>query len=75
VYLYVLPLDQVASSTRVAADFADRLLGAGGGTLVSGLVMFSAFGALAGIILTGPRVYLAMARDGLLFRWVGEIHR
>ena len=74
VYLYVLPLEQVASSTRVAADFADRLLGSGGATLVSGLVMFSAFGALAGIILTGPRVYLAMARDGLLWRWVGEIH-
>ena len=74
VYLYVLPLEQVASSTRVAADLADRLLGPGGGTLVSGLVMFSAFGALAGIILTGPRVYLAMAHDGLLFRWVGEIH-
>jgi APA family basic amino acid/polyamine antiporter len=64
----------VASATRVAAVLAARLLGPGGGTLVSGLVMFSSFGALAGIILTGPRVYLAMARDGLLFRWVGEIH-
>jgi basic amino acid/polyamine antiporter, APA family len=36
--------------------------------------MFSSFGALAGIILAGPRVYLAMARDGLLFPWLGEIH-
>jgi APA family basic amino acid/polyamine antiporter len=36
--------------------------------------MFSTFGALAGIILAGPRVYLAMARDGLLFGWCGEIH-
>ena len=39
-----------------------------------GLVLFSAFGALAGIVLTGPRVYLAMARDGMLFRWLGEVH-
>jgi len=74
VYLYVLPLDRVATSTRVAADFADALLGAGGGRAVAGLVMFSSFGALAGIVLTGPRVYLAMARDGLLFRWAGAIH-
>jgi APA family basic amino acid/polyamine antiporter len=74
VYLYVLPLDRVATSTRVAADLADALLGSGGGSAMSAIVMFSTFGALAGIILTGPRVYLAMARDGLLFRWAGVIH-
>ena len=74
VYLYVLPLDTVATSTRVAADFADALLGSGGGSFISGIVMFSTFGGLAGIILAGPRVYLAMAQDGLLFRWAGAIH-
>ncbi|HLB55310.1 MAG TPA: amino acid permease [Gemmatimonadales bacterium] len=74
VYLYVLPLDTVARSTRVAADLAEALLGTGGGNAVAALVMFSTFGALAGIVLTGPRVYLAMAEDGLLFRWVGGIH-
>lgn len=74
VYLYVLPLDQVAASTRVAADFADVLLGGGGGTILSAIVLFSTFGALTGIILAGPRVYLAMARDGLLFRWAGAVH-
>ncbi len=74
VYMYVLPLDTVASSTRVAADFADRLVGTGGGSAISAIVMFSTFGGLAGIILAGPRVYLAMAQDGLLFRWAGAIH-
>ncbi len=74
VYLYVLPLQAVASSTRVAADAADALLGFGGGALMSGLVIFSTFGALSGIILCGPRVYYSMAKDGLLFRWVGDIH-
>jgi APA family basic amino acid/polyamine antiporter len=74
VYLYVLPLDAVASSTRVAADLAEALLGPGAGGAVAAIVMFSTFGALAGIVLTGPRVYLAMARDGLLFRWLGGIH-
>jgi APA family basic amino acid/polyamine antiporter len=74
VYLYVLPLDRVASSSRVAADLADSLLGFGGGGAISAIVMFSTFGALAGIILAGPRVYLALARDGLLFPWIGAIH-
>jgi len=74
VYMYVLPLDAVASSTRVAADAADALGGLGGGAVMSGIVMFSTFGALSGIILSGPRVYFSMARDGLLFRWVGDIH-
>ncbi|MFQ5631532.1 MAG: APC family permease, partial [bacterium] len=73
VYMYVLPLEQVASSTRIAADAANALFGYGGGSFMSGLVVVSAFGSLAGIILAGPRVYYSMARDGLLFRWAGEI--
>ena len=74
VYMYILPLDRVAGSTRVAADAADAVLGFGGGAFMSGLVMFSTFGALNGIVLSGPRVYYAMAGDGLLFRWMGEVH-
>jgi APA family basic amino acid/polyamine antiporter len=74
VYLYVLPLEAVASSSRIAADFADALGGFSGGALMAGLVVFSTFGALSGIILAGPRVYYAMARDGLLFPWAGAIH-
>ncbi len=38
------------------------------------LVMISTFGAVNGIILAGPRVYYAMAEDGLLFRWLGAVH-
>ena len=74
VYFHVLPLGTVISSTRVAADAAEAVTGAGGAAAVSGLVIFSTFGALSGIILAGPRVYYSMARDGLLFRWVGAIH-
>ena len=74
VYMYVLPLDKVASSTRIAADAADALVGSGGGAFLSAIVVFSTFGALAGIILSGPRVYFAMAKDGLLFSWLGRTH-
>ncbi len=74
VYFYVLPLETVMTSTRVAADAADAVLGTGGASFMSGLVIFSTLGALSGIILAGPRVYYAMARDRLLFRWFGETH-
>jgi APA family basic amino acid/polyamine antiporter len=73
VYFYVLPLETVISSDRVAADAADAVVGHGG-AFMSGLVVFSTFGAISGIILAGPRVYFAMARDGLLFKWVGAVH-
>jgi APA family basic amino acid/polyamine antiporter len=74
VYLYVLPLDEVSASTRVAADLADRLLGKGGGAVMSVIAMFSAVGGLAGAILGGPRIYFAMARAGELFSALGAIH-
>jgi APA family basic amino acid/polyamine antiporter len=73
-YLYILPLDRVAHSQRIAAEVADALVGSGGAALLAVLVVGSTFGALCGIILVGPRVYYALARDGLLFRWVGAVH-
>jgi APA family basic amino acid/polyamine antiporter len=73
-YLFVLPLDAVASSTRVAADAADAILGGGGAAFMSGLVIFSTFGALAGIVLSGPRVYFSMAEDHRWFAWLGAVH-
>lgn len=73
-YLTVLPAARVLSSERVAADAAAAVAGPGAATVVSVLVVVSAFGALNGIILAGPRVYLAMAQDGLAFRWIGDVH-
>ena len=74
VYLSVLPIDRVIASTRVAADTFEALVGEWGGSFVSALVMFSAFGALNGVILAGPRVFYSMAQDGLLFENVAAIH-
>jgi APA family basic amino acid/polyamine antiporter len=73
-YLAVLPLATVTSSNRVAADFADAVLGSGGAHVLSALVVLSTLGAMTGIILSGPRVYLAMANDGVIFRWFGAVH-
>jgi APA family basic amino acid/polyamine antiporter len=74
VYLRVLSVPEVIASTRVAADTFARLVGDWGAAAISGLVMVSAFGALNGIVLLGPRVYYQMAQDGLLFKWVAEAH-
>lgn len=73
-YLRVLPLPQMIASQRVAADAANALVGGWGGAVVSALVILSGVSAVNGIILAGPRVYLAMAEDGLAFRWLGAIH-
>ncbi len=72
-YLYVLPLDAVARSSRVAADATEHALGAHAGGMIAALVIVSAAGALNGIILAGPRVYYAMASDGLAFRWLSAV--
>ena len=73
-YFHVLSPDRIAGSQRVAADAADAVLGRGGAALMSGIVAVSTFGALNGVILSGPRAYLAMARDGLLTSWAAAIH-
>jgi APA family basic amino acid/polyamine antiporter len=74
VYLRVLPLEVVRSSTRIAADAADAVVGRGGSAMLAALVMMSSVGALTGIVLTGPRVYYSMAQDGLAPRWMAHVH-
>jgi APA family basic amino acid/polyamine antiporter len=73
-YLLALPLDRVLSSTRIAYDATLSTAGAGAASAIALLVIVSSLGAVSGIILAGPRVYLAMAADGLLFRWMGAVH-
>jgi len=72
-YLYLLPLEQVTASKRVAADAAMAMAGARGAAAISALVILSATGVLNGVILAGPRTYFAMANEGLAFAWMGKI--
>ena len=73
-YLLVLPFDRVLASTHIAYDATLATAGAGTASAISILVIVSSFGAMSGIILAGPRVYYAMAQDGLLFKWMGAVH-
>ena len=73
-YLHVLPLAAIASSPLVAADVAVRLVGPVGAALVAALVCISTFGALNAVLMAIPRVFWAMADDGLFFRFVAAVH-
>ncbi len=73
-YLWLLPLPDVAASTAVAADVARAAFGPVGIRMVAGLVLVSTLGALQAALMFNPRIFLAMARDGLLPGAVGRVH-
>ncbi len=73
-YLAVLPVEDIRRSRLVAADVAERLMGAPGVIFVALTVMLSTFGTLNGTLLTAPRIFFAMADDGLFFKKVAAVH-
>jgi amino acid transporter len=73
-YLFVLPVDAIATSNLVAADAMTRAVGGAGASIVAALVILSTFGALSGIAMTFPRVFYAMAEDGVFFRSLAAVH-
>jgi basic amino acid/polyamine antiporter, APA family len=73
-YLAVMPVGEIRHSQLVAADVAQRLVGLPGVVFVAATVMLSTFGTLNGTLLTSPRIFFAMADDGLFFRKVAAIH-
>lgn len=74
IYLYALPLKETIGVVRIAEKATGALFGSSTGTLISALVIVSVFGSLNGSILVGPRVYFAMAKDGLFFQKVAHVH-
>jgi len=73
-YLAVLPIEEIRQSKLVAADVAQRVMGTGGATFVSVLVMVSTFGTLNAVLLTSPRVFFALAEDKLFFPVFAKVH-
>jgi APA family basic amino acid/polyamine antiporter len=73
-YLFLMTPQEIAASPRVAADAVSRVLGSSGGTLISLAIFISTFGVVGIYTLTAPRIYFAMAADGLFFTRVAEVH-
>jgi APA family basic amino acid/polyamine antiporter len=73
-YLYVLPATEIAKSDRIAADAMNIAVGGSGASIISFIILFSIMGATNGNFVCSPRVYYAMAKDGLLFPKLGSIH-
>lgn len=73
-YHLCLPLAETRESKTIAADVFETFFGRWGVLLASAGVMISMFGALNSNLLAGPRIYFAMARDGLFPRAIGRIH-
>ncbi len=87
VYLNMLPLDgapgaatilqrgiKYAAEDRVGTAVMTQMFGPLGGFLMAAAILVSSFGCDNGLILSGARVYYAMAKDGLFFRAVSRLH-
>jgi APA family basic amino acid/polyamine antiporter len=74
-YLYVIPVDALARIDRSVLDvIADRLLGSSAGNIMGVVSIISLAASISAMTLAGPRIYYAMARDGMFFARVARVH-
>jgi APA family basic amino acid/polyamine antiporter len=73
-YHKTLGMAGMRESTIVASDVLTILIGPVGAALIAILVIVSASGSINGTMMTAPRVYYAMSRDGLFFKWLDFVH-
>lgn len=73
VFLSLVPLEQVTTSEAFAAQAGEALFGRAGGSLFALMVIIAVLGSLLALLMALPRVYYAMAQDGVFLRAVGEI--
>jgi APA family basic amino acid/polyamine antiporter len=73
VFLYLVPLAGVTSNETFVAQAGSVLFGSVGGKIFAAIVIVCVFSSLAALIMSAPRVYYAMAQDGLFFKRVSQI--
>ena len=73
-FVYLVPLDQVTSGETFAAQAGEVLFGRAGGLIFSLIVVIAVLGSITAVIMSAPRVYFAMARDGLFVPSVAVLH-
>ncbi len=76
-YLYIIPVDRMAlvQENRIAASVAEIVMGKAGLIFVTIAILISTFGCVNGLVLSGPRLYYAMSKDGLFLRKASLLHQ
>jgi basic amino acid/polyamine antiporter, APA family len=74
IFLYLVPLRKITSDQTFVAQAGAVLFGRTGGTIFAAIVVLCVLGSLAAFMMTAPRVYYAMAQDGLFVRAVARPH-
>ncbi|MDO9341476.1 MAG: amino acid permease [Bacteroidales bacterium] len=72
-YMLLLPISTIASSQKVAAEAVSTILPFGG-MLVAAIIAVSTLGTIGIYTLSAPRIYYAMAEDGLFFKSIAKVH-
>jgi basic amino acid/polyamine antiporter, APA family len=75
-YVFAFPMGQIAalSGGRLMDTVAERLFGFAAGNLIAVFTIVSLAASISAMVLAGPRVYFAMARDGMFVRAAGRVH-
>ena len=73
-YIAALGVSAASASDRIAAEAVAAVLGPNAGKVIAVVILVSMFSAANGLVLTAPRMYYAMARDGVFFAKLGEVH-
>ncbi len=73
--IYILPIDQMATSEVVAADAAKQAFGNIGGGIIAALICISVLGTSNGSVLATPRMTYAMANEKTFFAFAGKTHK
>ena len=72
-YMLLLPLETIAGTTKVAGDAIATIIPFGG-KLVAVAIAISIFGTIGIYTMTAPRIYFAMAKDGVFFKKLAYVH-
>jgi basic amino acid/polyamine antiporter, APA family len=73
-YIYALPVPEMAGVVDIARRASESLLGNQASVLFSVMIIFAILGSLNSVTLTAPRIYYAMANDGLFPKRLGMVH-
>ncbi len=74
VYIYAVPVTEMKGALRVSEVATTALFGYQTSALITAIITISILGALNVVTMIGPRIYYAMAQDGVLFKRLTRVH-